>query len=221
MGNQSTATAARRPSESRTERSRASRLRVIEAAIECIAEDGFDRATTTRIARRAGVTWGLLQHQFGDKASLLEAVVDLVLERGLEIAREAPIPDEGMAQRVAGLEKMLWRALGTPGYRAFVEIQLHSCHEHVGLAVARRASEALAGARDDLARRWLEDLGVEPSRSRIALDVLLAGLRGLALEVITMRRPIRFEKERKLIVEAVVHALDTGETANRKRKGTR
>ena len=51
------------PSEHRTqaERSAKTRSKVIDAAIACIAEDGFKQATTKRVARRAGVTWGTIQ----------------------------------------------------------------------------------------------------------------------------------------------------------------
>lgn len=221
MSSSATASAARRPADLRTQRSQASRRRVIDATIACIAEDGFARASTTRIARRAGVTWGVLQHQFGDKAAMLEAVVDRVLEVGTQMADGERIPGDTSAERVVALERLIWRGFQTPTYRALLEIQLHSGHGDVGLDLADRATTGLARARDQVARRWFEDLGITRRTSRAALSVLFGGLRGLALEANTSRRPARFEQERKLIVEAVIRALDEGDGSSRKRKGTR
>ena len=41
--------------------------------VECIAELGFQRTTAQEITRRAGVTWGAVQHHFGDKDGILLA----------------------------------------------------------------------------------------------------------------------------------------------------
>lgn len=221
MRNDATAAPARRPAEVRSERSRASRRRVIDATIACIAEDGFARASTTRIAKRAGVTWGVLQHQFGDKAAMLEAVVDRVLEESMRMADESVVPKGGVGERVVALERLLWRGLQTPTYRALLEIQLHSRHGEMEITLADRAATGLAKARDEISRRWFEDLGVPRRQSRAAMAVLVGGLRGLALEVVTSRRAGRFDKERKLIVEAVIRALGEGDGSDRKRKGTR
>jgi len=221
MRNHETDSVARRPAAVLSERSRASRRRVIDATIACISEDGFVRASTTRIAKRAGVTWGVLQHQFGDKAAMLEAVVDRVLERGMQMADGDRVSGSTVSDRAQALERMLWRGFQTPTYRALLEIQLHSGHGDLGRDLAHHAATGLARTRDELSRRWFEDLGIPRRTSRVALVTLVAGLRGLALEVITSRLPGRFEKERKLLVDAVIRALDEGDGSIRKRKGTR
>lgn len=50
------------------------RQQMIEATMACIREEGVTRATMQRIARRAGLTSGLIVHYFADKSGLLEAV---------------------------------------------------------------------------------------------------------------------------------------------------
>jgi len=55
----------------KTQRTRA---RLIEATLGLIREHGFSAATAGRIARRAGVTWGAAQYQFGSKEDILEAI---------------------------------------------------------------------------------------------------------------------------------------------------
>jgi betaine-aldehyde dehydrogenase len=49
------------------------RRQLIEVAIDCLAELGFVGTTLAQIARRAGVSTGLVAHYFGDKDGLLEA----------------------------------------------------------------------------------------------------------------------------------------------------
>ncbi|NIV48010.1 MAG: TetR family transcriptional regulator, partial [Gammaproteobacteria bacterium] len=58
------------------ERSALTRETVIQAVVDCIVEEGINAATAARIAERSGVTWGAIVHQFGDKDSLLLAVVE-------------------------------------------------------------------------------------------------------------------------------------------------
>ena len=47
------------------------RKQLVAAAIAVIHEDGFARATVARIARRAGVSSGIVHHYFADKDDLL------------------------------------------------------------------------------------------------------------------------------------------------------
>ena len=63
----------KRERRSHAERTAATRLRIVEAVIESIAEVGFQRTTAVEITRRAGVTWGAVQHHFGDKDGILIA----------------------------------------------------------------------------------------------------------------------------------------------------
>src|SRR5207244_10664683 len=50
------------------------RARVIDAAIACILDEGFYRASSNKIAKRAGVTWGVIQYHFGTREALMLAV---------------------------------------------------------------------------------------------------------------------------------------------------
>jgi TetR/AcrR family transcriptional repressor of bet genes len=51
------------------------RKQLVEAAIAVIHEDGFANATVARIARRAGVSSGMVHHYFTDKDDLLFATM--------------------------------------------------------------------------------------------------------------------------------------------------
>ena len=52
------------------------RTRVLESAVACIDELGIARASSNEIARRAGMTWGAIQHHFGSREDLLLSVIE-------------------------------------------------------------------------------------------------------------------------------------------------
>lgn len=58
------------------ERADRTRELVINAAIDCIREEGFAAASTRHIMERAGVSTGVVQYHFGDRDGLLTAVID-------------------------------------------------------------------------------------------------------------------------------------------------
>jgi AcrR family transcriptional regulator len=136
----------RTPRRTQEERSAETRARVIAAASECVVERGFRGATMTAIADRAGVTWGAMQHQFGDKDAILDAVMEealLVFERDLsEVGRSAADAGQRVRRFVARAEELLRGR----SYRAYLEIQLNRSRSgmpHDGEAWARHVAGVL------------------------------------------------------------------------------
>jgi AcrR family transcriptional regulator len=111
---------------SQAERSAYTRERVVQAVTDLIADEGIASATASRISSRAGVTWGAIAHQFGDKDSVLLAVA----EHGFaQLSRSLT---EGLDDGAAPRERMdvlideTWRRLNTPSSLAFLEIVLNA-----------------------------------------------------------------------------------------------
>lgn len=75
------------PSGSPTFTERARRAQLLTCAIEAIAESGYGRASLAEIARRAGVSKGVVSYYFTSKDELLAQVVtDVYLRAGAAIA---------------------------------------------------------------------------------------------------------------------------------------
>ena len=55
------------------------RQQLIDATIEVVADVGLDGATISLIARRAGMSSGIISHYFGSKQALIEASVRYLL----------------------------------------------------------------------------------------------------------------------------------------------
>ncbi len=76
------------------------RLRILRAALEVFATEGYEGASTRVLARRAGVNLPAIQYYFGSKEGLYEAVVDHIAEK-ME-TRMAPVTAEIRAALAAG-----------------------------------------------------------------------------------------------------------------------
>lgn len=81
-----TAVESREPQQNR---SRATRARLLESAITCLAELGFTASTVAVVAEHAGVSRGAAQHHFPTRESLFTAALEHVTrERGEQMRRE-------------------------------------------------------------------------------------------------------------------------------------
>ncbi|WP_375487670.1 TetR/AcrR family transcriptional regulator [uncultured Jatrophihabitans sp.] len=79
-------TEAREPQQ---DRSRATRARLLESAISCLAELGWTASTVTVVAEHAGVSRGAAQHHFPTREALfLAALGHVAHERGEVMRRE-------------------------------------------------------------------------------------------------------------------------------------
>ncbi len=81
-----TTTEAREPQQ---DRSRATRARLLEAAITCLAELGWSASTVAVVAEHAGVSRGAAQHHFPTREALFTAALEqMTRERGEQLRRE-------------------------------------------------------------------------------------------------------------------------------------
>jgi AcrR family transcriptional regulator len=97
----------------------------MSAVVESIAEVGYQKTTSAEIARRAGVTWGAVQHHFGDKDGILMAVLEESFECFAERLADAPGEGEGLEKRVALFVDRAWEHFSSAQYRSTFEILLN------------------------------------------------------------------------------------------------
>ena len=186
-------------------RGQETREKVIQAAAACVAEEGFASANTNRIVERAGVTWGVLQHHFGDKSGLLDAV----LERGmqeLEAGFEAlVIEGDDAYERVARVVDGGWKIFTGPLSLASNEIEVNTrapraddpSHVESLLRMNQRLEHLVLSA-------LREALGRKPSRG--VYGAFLLALRGFALTSMMTRLEPDFRNERKALAKMIVEA---------------
>lgn len=125
MSETNRASAAPRERRSHAERTAETRGRVMAAVVESIGEVGYQKTTATEIARRAGVTWGAVQHHFGDKDGILMAVLEESFARFADVLGEAPSAGDSLEKRVSLFIDRAWQHFGGPHYRSTFEILLN------------------------------------------------------------------------------------------------
>lgn len=59
----------------------ARRVQLVQCAIDVIAERGYSNASMSEIAKRAGISKGVISYHFAGKRELIEQVVNTVMER--------------------------------------------------------------------------------------------------------------------------------------------
>lgn len=91
------------------DRSRATRQRLLEAAVACLAEHGWSGSTVSVVAERAGVSRGAAQHHFPTREDLFTAAVEHVAEEWLRDLRDhaRTLPDSGVPRTRAVVEMLV------------------------------------------------------------------------------------------------------------------
>jgi len=101
-------------------RSRATRQRLLEAAVEVFARDGFRGATIERICRRAGANIAAAHYHFGDKQRLYAAVFAHA-ERVAQADTQREAAQDGTpAERLHAVVASFLRRLLDPGRPAWM-----------------------------------------------------------------------------------------------------
>ena len=73
--------------EPQQDRSRATRRRLLEACVDCLAEVGWSATTVAVVAERAGVSRGAAQHHFPTREDLITAALEHMFDERIESAR--------------------------------------------------------------------------------------------------------------------------------------
>jgi len=91
------------------EESLPTRTRIMNAALVLFITYGFDKTTTDKIAKRAGVSAGLMYNYFKSKNELIHEMVHqamVMAERGLEKVSEIKDPISFLKRSVTGLSSI-------------------------------------------------------------------------------------------------------------------
>ena len=91
------------------------RQRLLEAAGEVFAEQGFRATTVREICRRADANVAAVNYHFGDKETLYGDVLDYAHRCAMEAVPFAPVPDATPEQRLRGFVHSLVRGFLTEG----------------------------------------------------------------------------------------------------------
>jgi TetR/AcrR family transcriptional regulator, regulator of cefoperazone and chloramphenicol sensitivity len=193
------------------------RARVIDAAVACILDEGFYRASSNKIARRAGVTWGVIQYHFGTREALLLAVHERGLDELDRCLADAVITGDSVEARLGSFVDALWAYYRRPAFLAYMQVMLNLSHDPT-TADSTQAALKSVGARVNervpaLVRAVLDADVPDAETERIGRFVYNV-VRGLALDQELLEAmPIEhstteeFDAQRAELVQVLARAL--------------
>lgn len=161
------------------------RRALLRVALRCLAEGGPEAVSASLIAREAGVTWGTVQHQFGDVDGLWAAVLEYVLDDRIALPPQLPAAPR-LADRVEAIIDLLWTAMDLPASRAIHNLRIALPRQRDELEAAYpRTARAIA----HWDRAWTELIGhafdgydLDPQRIARVRSLLPGAMRGLHSE---------------------------------------
>ena len=175
-----TAAAPARGARRQEDRSRSTRLRVLEAAVDCLVERGWSGTTTTVVAERAGVSRGAQLHHYRTKSALVVAAVEHLAERrAAELRAEAAALPVG-GDRVARTVDLLASLFTGPLFAAAIEVWV-AARSDAPLRAALLPVETRLGR--EVHRLTVELLDADESRPgvRESVQATLDLMRGLGV----------------------------------------
>ena len=181
------------------------RSAIIASAIVCISEMGYQKASTNRIAQHAGLTWGVIQYHFGDKAGLLKAVLDsnfrqypLLFARVEELANE-----NDLDARVSSLVSLVWKEINSVNHRVTMDIIQHLQKDN---SIAIDTASYLEQWSQSIGHAW-NGLFPHARNSLAAKRLLFASLQGLADNPLAREYPDIYSNELKCLTDLIIYLI--------------
>jgi AcrR family transcriptional regulator len=191
-------------------RGQETRRQILKVAVRCLATGGPEAVSANFIAKEAGVTWGTIQHQFGDSDGVWAAVIDHVCGAVASNLPAAPKKEGSLARRVTAIVESLWVGFDEPNARAVQNLRMSLPHDR---AVLAHEFPATAAAWQRFDQVWtaifdelLEGLVSSKTKLRRVRSLIPGALRGIytQAQVSTLTDA---EEAKKGLTEALVAYL--------------
>ncbi|WP_280427548.1 TetR/AcrR family transcriptional regulator [Nocardia brasiliensis] len=175
------------PHEPKQDRSRATRQRLLEATIDCLAETGWAAATVAVVAERAGVSRGAAQHHFPTREDLITAALEYMFDTRTQQAKDEAVAMAEVASGVGRTEAVvagLVESYTSPLFKAALQVWTHAAADPAlrerivpleakfGRISHRRAVEALGVDDSDPVTHHLVQATLDMARGLGLADVL-------------------------------------------------
>ena len=188
------------------ERTAETRARVLDAAIECLVDEGFAGTTTKRIAGRTGSSRGAQQHHFPKRHDLvIQAMTHLANRRLAELRADAQ-QLTNVEDRVERLLDLLQASFAGPFFFASLELWVAARTDpalHEALYVAERELGRTIG---ELTAE-VSQIAADDERFEDLVELTVHLLRGMSLQRIIReddsKRRRHFELWKRIVLQTI------------------
>ncbi len=180
------------------------RVALLEAAIQCLAEIGYARATTELIAKQAQLSRGAMLHHYATKRELIESVIDYICYKRMRefVDSIRRLTDEQRIEQQAGLE-IYWQGFLSLDYQAFLELQIAARTDEELRACFEPRARRFDRLRREASRMMFPEYEGDWSKLDIAVDFCQATMQGLLLNHEILEPRSRRVAVRKLFSAAI------------------
>jgi AcrR family transcriptional regulator len=196
--------------EPQQDRSRATRSRLLEAALDRLAELGWTRTTVAVVAEHAGVSRGAAQHHFPTREDLFTAALDYMTDVRLADVRRRGTDLPAGAHHTEAVVDMIVGFYTGPLFRAAVQVWVQAAADETLRAQLVPLEARLARETHAIA---VDLLGVDESRpgARETMQGLLDMARGLGLANLLTddsKRRRRVVRQWAAILDGLLHSAE-------------
>jgi len=131
------------------------RRKVLDVVVQTVIDIGYYKASSNEIARRAGVTWGSIQHLFGSRDQLMLDVVNFAAVRMEEVLGNAVIEGTTLEERLASTLDVLAEHYDSDVYLVQMQILMELSAQRDRSGEVARVMDRDGGAFDRLAQPLL------------------------------------------------------------------
>jgi AcrR family transcriptional regulator len=185
--------APRKKRRTQAERTKETRTRILDAAVEVLRKKGYAHFRTADVAKAAGVSRGAQLHHFATKEKLVYATMEHVFHNVLETsrarARALKAGDDPLEQAIDDAREFFF---STPFF-----ISLDIATSITSKRFRDRLMAMVRDARLPAEQAWREALTAQGVTERAADDVLwltFGLVRGLAVRMFWQNEPGRFDR---------------------------
>jgi AcrR family transcriptional regulator len=192
------------------ERSAATRLKLVEATVQCLYELGYHQTSTVIVTKRAKVSRGAMLHHFPSKADLMMATADYIRNHRREAHRLHLERYKTAREKFLQLIDVLWEEFQTPSGVARIELMLGSRNDpEIGARFAELNAE-LERRHKDLIWDMAQRLNIKNRRKVDAfVQLYAASIRGLAIDALWPQSMPDIKAAIGLLKEAQLNLLES------------
>jgi AcrR family transcriptional regulator len=180
------------PRRTQEERSATTRAALLDAAIECLVEYGYDGTTTGRVCERAELSRGAHLHHFRTRPALVAAALAEIAERRGDLFQSQVAALPPGEERIEQALDLIWSWFTGPLFQASVDLaaaartdaelraSLAPVERALSVETLRLCRVMFAGDEEDTSRDQLIQMTLGTVRGLALLPVLQPGNRNAA-----------------------------------------
>lgn len=181
------------------------RVKILDATVQCLAQNGYSKTSTQNVATTANISRGTMLHHYATKAELITATIDYIYYKRLEAfhAEASKLTDDERVIDGQALE-VYWLLVKSPAYDAYMELCMAArTDDELAQVLAERMSNSNAFFMNVIPSLFPEWGGSDLEAQQLALDLVVVALDGLRLNKSVIPDQARRAAVRKLVFETV------------------